>query len=106
MVLLGLTFKVFWFGAPRWLPTLLYVVMGRIALAAFVPLLEVFPPGGIVWLVGGGVWYTVGATAYAIQWPTIHPRHFTFHELFHVLVMTGSLSHFWFMLGFVLPAAH
>lgn len=104
LALLGLFFKFFWLDAPRRLSTALYVVMGWVALVAFVPLLEAVSFDGIALLVLGGVFYTLGAVIYAKRWPTIHPRHFTFHELFHVWVMAGSLAHFWFMFRFVLPA--
>lgn len=101
---LGVFFKLFWLNAPRWLSTVLYVLMGWVAIVALVPLWNAVTGWGVAWLLGGGVWYTLGAVAYATRWPTIHPRYFTFHELFHVLVMTGSLAHFWFMYRFVLGA--
>lgn len=104
LAFLGLFFKFFWLDAPRWLSTVLYVVMGWVALVAMVPLVEAVSWVGVAWLLAGGIWYTLGAAAYATKWPTLHPRHFTFHELFHILVMAGSLSHFWFMYDFVLPA--
>lgn len=100
---LGLAFKLAWLSAPRWLSTVLYVVMGWVALVAMVPIVEAVTWEGVAWMVAGGVWYTLGAAAYATKWPTLHPRHFTFHELFHLLVMAGSLAHFWFMYDFVLP---
>jgi hypothetical protein len=37
------------------------------------------------------------------QWPTLWPRVFSTHELFHLFVMGGSLSHYWFMLRVVAP---
>lgn len=103
LALAGIAFKAFWLNAPRSLSTALYVAMGWVAVAATVPLLRAVSWQGLAWLLAGGVWYTAGAAAYALKWPTLHPRAFTFHEFFHVLVMAGSLSHFWFMYGFVLP---
>lgn len=100
---LGLAFKLAWLSAPRWLSTVLYVAMGWVALVAMVPIVEAVTWEGVAWMVAGGVWYTLGAATYVTKWPTLHPRHFTFHELFHLLVMAGSLAHFWFMYDFVLP---
>lgn len=102
---LGILFKTKWLDAPRWLSTVLYVVMGWTAVVAFVPLVDAVTVRGVLWMIAGGVLYTVGAAVYAIQWPTINRRHFTFHELFHVWVMGGSLAHFWFMHEYILPAA-
>jgi hemolysin III len=103
LALAGFLFKMVWLQAPRWLSTTLYVVMGWTALAAIVPLWSLLGPSGVAWLIGGGVFYTVGAAAYATKWPTISARHFTFHELFHILVMAGSVCHVVVMQAYVLP---
>lgn len=105
MAALGIGLKLAWFNAPRWLSTALYVALGWAALIAVVPLVRTLSLGGLLWLLLGGAFYTVGALFYATKWPTFHARHFTFHELFHMLVVCGSLSHFWLMYQFVLPAA-
>ena len=41
----------------------------------------------------GGVCYSVGAVFYAVKKPTISPR-WTFHEIFHLLILAGSLFHY------------
>ncbi|MDI6870948.1 MAG: hemolysin III family protein [Bacillota bacterium] len=56
---------------------------------------------GLGWLVTGGVLYTIGAFVYAAKRPNISAR-FGFHELFHVLVLAGSLSHFWLMYRYLM----
>ena len=33
-----------------------------------------------------------------LHWPALWPGVFEAHELFHLFVMAGSLSHFWFIL--------
>ena len=52
----------------------------------------------------GGVLYTVGAVINLAHWPVFWPGVFGSHELFHILVMAGSLSHYLFMLNVVIPA--
>ena len=42
----------------------------------------------------GGVLYTLGALAYATQWPDPFPATFGFHEVFHVLVLAAAASQF------------
>lgn len=97
----GIAMKIFWLNAPRWLSTVLYVLMGWIVLIAIYPLSQVVPAGGIFWLVTGGVIYTLGAVVYATQWPDFVPGKFGFHELWHLFVMGGSFSHFWAVLRYV-----
>ena len=41
----------------------------------------------------GGVCYSVGAVFYAIKKPTINAE-WTFHEIFHILILAGSLFHY------------
>ncbi|MHB8928278.1 MAG: PAQR family membrane homeostasis protein TrhA [Bacillota bacterium] len=91
----GLLMKLFWLQAPRWVSTLVYLAMGWIVAVATAPLLRTVPAGGLSWLLAGGLFYTVGAVMYAFKWPGRNARIFGFHELFHLFVMAGSLSHFW-----------
>ena len=75
----------------------IYITMGWMALAAFVPLVKALPVGGVVWIVMGGVFYTVGAVIYARKKPDPFPGVFGFHEIWHLFVMAGSMSHYWVM---------
>lgn len=90
---------------PRWLSTSLYVLTGWVAVVAVVPLVAAVPAEGIAWLAAGGVFYTVGAVIYGLRRPDPFPRVFGHHEIFHVLVLAGSVSHFLFMLRYVVPEA-
>jgi len=94
----GILIKIFWMDAPRWFSTLLYVFMGWLIVLAFWPLTHAVSPGGIVWLVLGGLFYTIGAIFYGTKWPpNIIPGWLGFHEIFHVFILAGSFSHFWLM---------
>jgi hemolysin III len=97
----GLFFKVFWIQAPRWLSTIIYVLMGWLAVIAIVPMARVLQPGAVFWLVNGGVLYTLGAIIYAVKRPDPWPSVFGFHEIFHVFVMAGSFSHFMMMYNYL-----
>ena len=48
---------------------------------------------------------TLGAVIYAVRWPNPVAQVFGFHEVFHVFVLSGSLTHFVFMMRYVLPGA-
>ncbi|MDI3281268.1 MAG: hemolysin III family protein [Bacillota bacterium] len=97
----GILLTAWWFEAPRWLSTSLYVVMGWLALIALGPLLQALPPAAFIWLLGGGVFYTLGALIYGAKRPNLS-RSFGFHEIFHLFVLAGSLSHFWLMFRFLM----
>lgn len=103
LAIAGILMKAFWMQAPRWFSTLLYVTMGWLAAIAFWPLIHSVPMGGIICLLLGGIFYTIGAIFYGVKWPpNIIPGWIGFHEVFHLFVMAGSLSHFWLMMGYIL----
>lgn len=103
IALAGIFMKIFWMGAPRWLSTMIYVVMGWLSITAFVPLMKAVGWGGFGMLLGGGIAYTVGALIYALKKPNLAIlKSFGFHEIFHVFVMIGSAFHIAFMFMYVL----
>ncbi|AMJ41150.1 PAQR family membrane homeostasis protein TrhA [Anaerotignum propionicum] len=100
--LTGILLKIFWMNAPRWLSTLIYVVMGWLAVIVFVPLEKAVSWNGVGLLLAGGIAYTVGAVIYGLKKPNITFKHFGFHEVFHIFVMVGSSLHIAFMFEYVL----
>ena len=88
----GVILKLVWLNAPRIISTLIYMVMGWSVL--FV--ISDFAASG-VWCVlltsAGGVCYSVGAVFYAVRKPNISTT-WTFHELFHLLILGGSFFHY------------
>ena len=93
----GIPFKLFFLDAPVWLSTATYLGMGYLALFALVPLARAVPLSGLLWLVAGGVAYTVGAIIYSCRRPDPLPW-FGHHEIWHILVLIGSACHFAFMI--------
>ncbi|AOT69059.1 PAQR family membrane homeostasis protein TrhA [Geosporobacter ferrireducens] len=102
IALSGIIMKAVWMGAPRWLSTSIYTIMGWIVVIAFIPLVRTVPVGGIIWMVAGGLLYSIGAVIYGTKWPKINSRIFGFHEIFHLFVLGGSFCHFWLMYRYVL----
>lgn len=98
----GIILTVVWFGAPRWLTTGVYLLMGWLVIIAFYPLIRALSPGAITCLAAGGLLYTVGALIYGFKWPRINSYWFGFHEIFHLFVIGGSLGHFWLMFRFLM----
>ena len=91
----GILLKIFWIHAPRWLSTLIYIGMGWMILFAISPLSENLNESALQWLIAGGLSYTGGAVIYATKWPNPYPRHFGFHEIWHLFVIGGAFCHFW-----------
>jgi hemolysin III len=98
IALAGIPFKLWWLDAPVWLSTATYLGMGYMALLAAAPLARTVSPGGLAWLVAGGLAYTVGAVIFARGRPDPFPGRFGHHEIWHLLVLAGSGCHFAFML--------
>jgi hemolysin III len=92
--LLGVGFTIFSLrrSIPRWLNAGLYVLMGWVVVLALPAFLTVLPWTAIATLLLGGVFYTIGAIFYAIRWPDPWPRVLGYHELFHLLVIAGSVA--------------
>jgi hemolysin III len=93
----GIPFKIRWLDAPVWVSTGTYLGMGYLALVAVVPLAREVGEG-LVWLIAGGVAYTVGAVIYSVERPDPLPGCLGHHGLWHLLVLTGSACHFAFIL--------
>ena len=93
----GVPFKLFFLDAPVWLSTGTYILMGYLATIALVPLARAVHLGGLMWLLAGGVAYTVGAVIYSRRRPDPFPGIFGHHEIWHLLVLIGSACHFAFM---------
>lgn len=93
----GVPFKLFYLDAPVWLSTATYLVMGYLAMVAVIPLARAVHLGGLMWLVSGGIAYTVGAVIYSRRRPDPFPGVFGHHEIWHMLVLIGSACHFAFM---------
>ncbi len=100
---MGIFIKMFWLHAPRRLYTGIYLAMGWMVIIAIYPLAKALPAAALAWLLSGGLFYTGGAIIYVSKRPNIVPGIFGFHELWHLFVMAGSISHWWVMMRYILP---
>ena len=96
VAIIGMLIKAFWITCPKWFSSIIYISMGWLCVLAMVPLVQALPAAAFVWLVAGGVIYTVGGIIYALKLPLFNAKHqyFGSHEIFHVFVMAGSLCHY------------
>jgi len=101
----GIALKIWWMRAPNWFSTLVYVIMGWLAVIATPALVRALPGRAIFWLIMGGVIYSVGALIFALERPRLRPGIFGAHELWHLFVLAGSGCHFWVMVRHIVPLA-
>ena len=92
--LAGVAFRVLWVGAPRWLYTGLYVVIGWVAIFFLPDLVEGGGVAAVVLVVLGGVLYSLGAVVYGLKRPDPSPDWFGFHEVFHALTIAAFTAHY------------
>lgn len=90
--LLGIFFRVFWIGAPRWLYVPLYIALGW---AAMFYVTDFYASNAVAMnlILIGGLCYTVGAVIYGFKRPNPWPGHFGFHEIFHTLTVIAFICH-------------
>ncbi len=103
LTIAGICLKIWYFNAPRWLSTLLYILMGWMVMIALYPLYLRVSFSGVFWLALGGLSYTVGAVIYALKKPKFNIKYFGFHEIFHIFVLLGSFCHYWMVYRYLLP---
>ena len=97
IALAGILFKVLFIGKFRLLSTILYVAMGWLVVFDIQPLVNALPIWGLIWLFGGGIFYTLGAIIFGLDRIKYN------HAIFHFFVLAGSFSHFVSIFYFVLP---
>ena len=66
-----------------------YIGMGWCVVLAADPVLKTIPVPGLIWLLAGGIAYTMGAILYGLG-----RKHRYMHSVFHLFVLAGSILHF------------
>lgn len=92
IAILGISFRVFWINAPRWLYVPIYLAMGWIAVL-FIPDFIETNLAMMTLVIIGGLCYSVGAIIYGLKKPNPFPKHFGFHEIFHALTVAAFFCH-------------
>lgn len=94
LALAGVIFKfVAGTGYPL-LSNAMYLIMGWLVLIAIVPLWQALPAAGLMWLVAGGLAYTLGVVFYSAD--HLRYRHF----MWHLFVLAGTGFHFVAVYGY------
>ena len=88
ITILGTFFKIFFIGKYDFLSTIAYLALGWMIVFVGKRLLTGVPPAVLVWLIIGGLSYTVGIIFYLWKKYKYH------HAIWHLFVMFGTTSHF------------
>lgn len=91
-------------NVKTWLSVSLQLAMGWIAIAWVPRIVDELGLGAVVLILLGGLSYTVGAVIFLTKRPKLLPRSFSYHELFHLLVVTASVLHFMAIWLYAIPA--
>jgi hemolysin III len=93
----GVIFKSLAVGRFAVASVLVYLFQGWIVVFAAHPLLQAIGWHGTMWLVAGGLAYTLGVAFFALD------RLRYFHATWHVFVLAGSIAHYLAILLYVVP---
>jgi hemolysin III len=88
---------------PRQVLASLYLAMGWVAVVALVPLTAALGWAAALLMALGGLQYSLGAAAYAFKKPRLWPRVFGYHELFHLAVITASVTFYVIVVHYAVP---
>ena len=95
MALMGILLKTFFYGKFEKLSIVFYILMGWLVVIAIKPMLANLPTGLLVWILIGGLSYTIGVIFLAwIKFPYSH-------TVWHLFVLGGSISHFFGILFYL-----
>lgn len=103
--IVGIVQKFAWPRIRVWFTITLATAMGWFVLVPLPEISRRLSIGAIVLLFVSGLCYTIGMVAFATKRPRLFPRIFSYHEVFHVLVIAGSSVHFLMVVRYVIPLA-
>ena len=99
LVLLGIALQLFPRRRNERLSLILYLGMGWMAVAAIKPFVAGVETGGLILLLIGGLFYSLGVIFYVWRQLSYH------HAIWHGFVLAGSTFHFFAVLFYVVPEA-
>lgn len=98
--LIGIFIKLFYVYCPKYVSSIIYVSMGWMALIRIGAIRSALGEIGFFWLLTGGLFFSIGAIIYALKIRISDS--WSEHEIFHIFVLLGSLSHFIMVFRYVI----
>ncbi len=95
--ILGTLFKVFFAGRMKWLSVVIYIALGWCILVAIRPLIRSLPLDGMLFLLAGGIAYSLGAVIYSKKGVKYS------HAVWHLYVLLGAFFHFCSVFFYLIP---
>lgn len=94
---LGITFTAIDMKKYSKMAMIFYIGMGWCIVMAAKPAINAIPFAGLMWILVGGIAYTIGAVLYGLG-----KKHRYMHSVFHIFVVLGSLLQFFGILFYVI----
>jgi hemolysin III len=89
LAIIGMTQELLVGERTRRYSLLIYIIMGWLVIVAIKPLVNSLPTAGLLWIVGGGLAYTLGFGFFLLDEKVKH-----FHGVWHICVMIGGFCQF------------
>jgi hemolysin III len=96
LAIIGTVLKCFFVKKFLVTSTILYVIMGWLIVIVWDPITSAIQPEGIILLVSGGIFYTIGSVFYVWRGFRYH------HAIWHIFVIAGSAAHFFAVLWYLI----
>jgi channel protein (hemolysin III family) len=94
----GLVLQIIFFkDFPQWLGLTFFLSLGWLGALTGVKFNKLFKHPSIRYLLAGGIFYSIGAILDFLKWPHLILGVVGPHEIFHVFVVLGALSHWKFV---------
>jgi len=101
IAVVGVIQKVWWPGVSAGLSITLQTLQGWAPILFLIPLMQRLPGPALALGLAGGIFYTVGMVIFVSERPRLWPHVFSYHEVFHILVVAGSVAHYVMIFGWV-----
>jgi hemolysin III len=102
--IVGIVLKTTLPNTATWLSLTIQLSMGWSALIWIPAIYDELGAAAIVLIAIGGLFYTVGVVIFTRKRPVLFARSFSYHELFHVMVIIASAFHYAAVYIYALPA--
>jgi len=86
--IIGISIKIATNIRSKWISAAIYLVMGWLAVFIYRSMIEYLPRISIVFLIAGGLLYTLGVLFYVWKKQPYH------HAIWHMFVLGGSICHY------------
>ncbi|MDH3190571.1 MAG: hemolysin III family protein [Acidimicrobiia bacterium] len=103
LTMVGVALKAILSRPAAWLSVTIQMLMGWSALIWMPAIYRQLGLAAIALIAVGGLCYTVGVVIWVRKRPLLFPRSFSYHELFHVLVIAASALHFLAVYLYAIP---